>query len=493
MLPFNPGGHAAYQDQVVTNLRKYYPDPSSLPKSTWDILEHFFSLDLTDTDLLMRSRYSVLGPQPRLPSCMLRSFMLAVEFKIISVTDWAAALKTCPLYALASGFDFGDTPGVGTFYDFFDRLWASDDDNFSPHLRRIKKKVKKPSVKGAKAEISDKVTVDELIKRLSLNPVSDKQPYSLLFDIFKEQFLDVSVRKNLISPQRLSLAGDGSPVYTSARERKKRVCNCLENGIRDCGCERYFSQPDCDIGWDSSRDCYYSGYDLYMFTASDSTNDLPVFPLLNPASRHDSHGFVYSFFTMRAFIPDYRATKLLLDSAHDAMPIYEYCRKNKISPFIDLNEKRGIKLKYKNDFIIGSDGAPYCMAGLKMHHDGSEKSKHRLKFRCPLANRMHGCKCKIPCSDAKYGRTVHLQTKDNPRIFNIPSRNSDEWKLEYNGRTSAERCNKRIKIDFQLENGKHRSSKMWYCRLYCIMMLQHLNAWGLCSENPLKTLVTQAA
>ena len=30
-----------------------------------------------------------------------------------------------------------------------------------------------------------------------------------------------------------------------------------------------------------------------------------------------------------------------------------------------------------------------------------------------------------------------------------------------------------------LENGRHHSSKMWYCRLYNIIMLQHLDAWGL--------------
>ena len=27
MLPVNSGGHAAYQNFVVENLRKYYPDP----------------------------------------------------------------------------------------------------------------------------------------------------------------------------------------------------------------------------------------------------------------------------------------------------------------------------------------------------------------------------------------------------------------------------------------------------------------------------------
>ncbi len=41
--------------------------------------------------------------------------------------------------------------------------------------------------------------------------------------------------------------------------------------------------------------------------------------------------------------------------------------------------------------------------------------------------------------------------KDNPRLFNNPPRSSKEWKLEYNARTSAERSNKREKLDFKLE------------------------------------------
>lgn len=223
---------------------------------------------------------------------MLRSMLVSLEFKVISYTDWAAQLKINPLYAILSGFSPGDTPGVGTFYDFINRLWGSD-------------------------------------------------------------------------------------------------------------------------------------------------SDLPIFPLLNCASMHDSHGFLRNWFTMKAFLPDYNISKVLLDSAHDAMPIYKYFKRNNIIPFIDLNEKRGINLKYKNDFEIGKDGIPVCLQGLKMKLDGVKVKRSRSKFRCPLADRKNGCTCPNPCSDSKYGRTVHLQNKDNPSLINIPSRDSDEWKNEYNNRTSS--------------------------------------------------------
>lgn len=427
MLPVNTGGHSTYQNFVVENLRKYYPNPDALSRSTWDIIDRFWNLDLSYTDELMRSRYSVFGPRPRTPSRMQRSYLLSIDFKVTLLTDWAAQLKINPLYAILSGFEVGDTPGVGTFYDFLNRLWDSDSDNLNPHVRPVKsKEVKKPKQKGAKAESVEKTTVEQLFKTLEQKSFSiDEHPYGSLFRLYQKEFLEQSVKRELITPESLAVAGDGTPVMTSHRERRKRICDCAEKGITDCKCDRYFSQPDCDIGWDSSRDCFYHGYDLYMIVASDSDSDLPIFPLLNPASKHDSHGFLETYFRMKSFLPDFHVNKWLLDSAHDAMPYYLYCRKNGISPFIDLNEKRGIKVKYKDDFTIGKDGVPVCLAGLKMNHDGTEPSKARIKYRCPLASRKNGCSCAHPCSDSKYGRTVHLAMKDNPRLINFPPRDSE--------------------------------------------------------------------
>lgn len=227
---------------------------------------------------------------------MHRSYLLSLDFKVTSLTEWAAQLKINPLFAILSGFEFGDTPGVGTFYDFLNCLWDSDEDNLSPHIHPIKASVKKPSAKGAKAKPVEKISVEQLLQELENTSFSiSEQPYGSLFDLYNQEFLQQSVSKGLINPDTLALAGDGTPFITSARERKHRVCDCASKGINDCSCDRYFSQPDCDIGWDSSRSCFYHGYDLYMLVASDSESDLPVFPLLNPASRHDSHGFLHAF------------------------------------------------------------------------------------------------------------------------------------------------------------------------------------------------------
>ena len=55
--------------------------------------------------------------------------------------------------------------GVGTFYDFLDRLWDSDSDNLSPHIHPIKKKrVKKQNKKAIR---------QNLLKKSQLNNFSN--------------------------------------------------------------------------------------------------------------------------------------------------------------------------------------------------------------------------------------------------------------------------------------------------------------------------------
>ena len=154
MLPTNPGGHAAYQDTFVSEFLNFYPDPFVLSKNTWDYIVQFWYLDLSPTDSIMRDCYSVFGPEPRLPSCMLRSYLLALKLKVTSITVWCRMLRETPLYAILSGFPFGDTPGVGTFYDFFRHIWNSEQKHLSVQLRHKKKKNSKGKNTGKKLPIS---------------------------------------------------------------------------------------------------------------------------------------------------------------------------------------------------------------------------------------------------------------------------------------------------------------------------------------------------
>ena len=470
--------HLDYRGFLTRRMQRYWISWKSQPASVREIFLKFRNLDLSNVDRIMMDCYSVLGPAPRQPSCMMRSLLLMMENKCPSIPLWVLTLHTSPFYAILSGFDPKDVPGIGTFYDFLDRLWNLDSDNFSPHLKPpATKRVKKPKVKGQKADPIEKESVEQLIARLSgvIFRVSD-EAYGILFQIFRSCFLKESIRRGKINPNQIHLAGDGTPVVTAARFRSHRTCNCLENGITDCTCNRYYPQPDCDVGWDSSRERWYFGYDLYLLTDADS--GLPLFPLLHPASKHDSHAFCEAFFRLRSFLPDLKPSSLLLDSAHDSMAMYRLCKKESIRPFIDLNLGRSKNISYYQGISVSPDGVPICPGGLRMKTNGNDLRRQYAKFRCPL-NNGSVCSCQHPCSDSKYGRTFSIPMESNIRLYTSPPRGSDEWKTMYNKRTSSERCNKQIKLDSLLELCKHRSTKLLYVRLYLILMLQHLSHWKI--------------
>ena len=112
MLPVNCGSHADYQHFVVTNLRKYYPVPDALARSTWDIIEHFWNIDLSFTDTFMADKYSKFGPAPRTPSSMQRSYLLSIDFKVTSITEWAAQLKINPFMPFSVDLNLVILPGL---------------------------------------------------------------------------------------------------------------------------------------------------------------------------------------------------------------------------------------------------------------------------------------------------------------------------------------------------------------------------------------------
>ena len=170
---------------------------NGMPPALREIYLRFSSLDLSAVDRIMQDQYSKRGPESRQPSCMLRSLLLMIVAKAVSITKWVETLHTSKFYAVLSGFQPWDIPGVGTFYDFIDRLWNLSEPNLSPHIKPpINKKVKKPKGKGQKADSIEKETVAELISRLSITTFhTDKEAYGLLFRIFRTCFLDESSRQ----------------------------------------------------------------------------------------------------------------------------------------------------------------------------------------------------------------------------------------------------------------------------------------------------------
>ena len=489
--------HEHYQNFVIEQLNLYYSGGLLiLLNSDWPTITKLWITDLSFIHNLIIDTYSVKGPKSFDPDCMMRSYLLFLLVDpSIGLTKWVDQLKRIPLYAIISGFKPGNTPAVGTFYNFLNRLWLSDKDNTKNNIKYKKKrknsKKKKPK-KGEKAPLKKPGIIARLIDRFfKYGSKKRLRPTDRLFDFFQSQFLTVSASLGLLGDlDKLAISGDGTPVKTSALIRYKKIPDEPEYDCFDREHQRIYSQPDINSGWDSSRELFYNGYDLYMLTACDSPNDLPLYPKLNKASMHDSIGFLLTLndFTHRFNIAS--IDKILLDAAHDAKAIYKLLDANNIEAFIDLNKRTKFNFQPNSDIKLSELGIPICPSGLEMKSNGFDHTNARRKWRCPKTKGTNNS-CLNPCSDAKYGRNFQTYSKDDLRIFTQTPRGSEKWTKIYNKRTSSERTNKREKVDYNLEAGRHRSTKLWYIRLFGIMMCQHIDAWhsNLKKDFNLQTLI----
>jgi hypothetical protein len=192
--------------------------------------------DLSAVTTLLESVYSNRGPKPRDPASLLRSYLLLLMTNSqMGITDWIDEMKRTPIYATLSSFPFDDLPGVGTFYDFFDRLWPAASKHIKPKKqRRLKSKAKKGKKKGQKAPTTTPGRVERLVKwMLRHADTKTALPADKLFDFFQFQIIAVSAKLGLLGDlSAFSAAGDGTPV--AAYPRSKPSCNCRARGTAEC-------------------------------------------------------------------------------------------------------------------------------------------------------------------------------------------------------------------------------------------------------------------
>ena len=205
----------------------------------------------------------------------------------------------------------------------------------------------------------------------------------------------------------------------------------------------------------------------------------PCIPASGTGFRHDMLSFLHSFFTMKAYLPEFRIEKLLW--IPPMMPTLSMST-------ADGKRSRPLLTSIPDipDISLIRTISPLIRTAFQSVRWAYVCTK--MDMRLPNTVQNTGVQKQTENAAVSVSIPVHRRNTEGPYtslpmtiqgLFNIPPRDSKAWEKEYDGRTSVERSNKREKEDYKLEDGRHRSTKMWYCRLYGIMMLQHLDAWEM--------------
>jgi hypothetical protein len=485
--------HENYQSFVHAMLTKFYIDTNqSITLFTnFDYIRNFWSADITDIVKFLKPLYSnsSQGAPPKDAVAMFRSLLLMSFNHKTSIPEWVTTLRADPFFAIISGFipaclsssrivgiDADPIPGVGTFYDFMDRLIRQDKILHKSKLRKRRRKPKSKQKKNRKMDSPPTTLTERLVKRV-LKHNGSKLPDSIestLNDILKQIFVLPSLDMGLLGdPNKFDFAGDGTCMPTHASHFGKKVCNCKLKPGEQCDCKRYFKDPSASWGWDSFKELYFYGHSIHTFTAARSFYSLPIHIKCVTGERHDSVTGIFALKELIDLYPEINFRYGIFDSGYDNISFYRQNSFYNAIPIIALNGRNSKPSSNLDLLNFNDEGIPLGKAcGHKLRNWGLIKKSARRKWLFPVQ-----CDNCSKCT-AHSNKTFYTPTADNPRYFGPVVRGSKKFKSIYKRRTTTERWNDRLCNDFNAENAVVFSRERRIVRCFIAAFCCYIDAWA---------------
>ena len=96
--------HNDYRSFLNHVGERYRINWRSKPPALRELYLRIRDLDLSSVDRIMQPLYSGRGLEARQPSCMMRSLLIMVATKCLSIPAWSETLHTSNFHAILSGF-----------------------------------------------------------------------------------------------------------------------------------------------------------------------------------------------------------------------------------------------------------------------------------------------------------------------------------------------------------------------------------------------------
>ena len=472
--------HENYQKKLLLKLKLFCETERSRVISMSNALSKLYILDLDNLLPVIKPLYSDFGRPAENQQGIIRSLVLMLDFNEHSITNWAPKVDSDRLLCAACGFELGNAPSFPSYYDLIRRLWLAS------HKVHVRKKLKpksfypKPKLKlkaGQKLPPKHTGSVTKLASLAEMEKLPEGRPERIFQTFLARCIVDKSAQMGILGDiKNFSIAADGSCYNSGASHTGVKVCDCRSKGIYFCKCPRRYSDPDARWGWDSYHEQSFYGDTLFNTTASDSANDLPIYLRIAQGPRHDSILAIFALSEVRKLYPNFVFKNYLADGAMDNYATYRLLNKWKMIPFIplDANARKDYLKPHPGILCFDDKGNPICVGGIPYQHVGFSFPKG-IKYRCWFD--YHGIDKPCKCSDSSYGRTIYIKPDYDLRLFPPIPRNTEAFKEKFKTRTSVERSNKRMLVDYNIEEGKCRSSKQRFVRATFAVVNMHLDAW----------------
>lgn len=186
-------------------------------------------------------------------------------------------------------------------------------------------------------------------------------------------------------------------------------------------------------------------------------------------------------------LPAGRIKTLAYDKAADDQQSHELLHEQQIKPLIPIRclWKEELERALPNhqgvsNVVHDEAGTIYCYDTVsaipvkhKMSYMGHEQGRGTLKYRCPARHEGFVCPSDQKCNgDSRYGKTVRVKCELDLRRFPPIPRATVEFERRYNGRTSVERVNGRVKVYWGADDGNVTGAERFHAQMATILLVQ---------------------
>ncbi len=200
----------------------------------------------------------------------------------------------------------------------------------------------------------------------------------------------------------------------------------------------------------------------------------------------------------QANLPEGRIATLAYDKAADDNESHRLLHKAGIRPVIqnrrlwkEQTERMLPGHDGRSNIVYDEAGTVYCynctsqpIVRQKMAYIGYEPQRETIKYRCPARHEGWNCPHDAVCNAGKsYGKTVRVDRSIDLRRFPPIPRATKKFERLYDGRTSVERVNARLKIFWGVDDGNIVGARRFHAMVGTVLIV-HVAFATLLAQAP---------
>jgi hypothetical protein len=288
-------------------------------------------------------------------------------------------------------------------------------------------------------------------------------------------------------------AGDSTALHARSKRNDKNVAEEVAAGLpQPSGGKKEYTDDANKV----VKVFQWFGYKLHLLV--DAKHEVVLAYQVTTANAADAKSLPSLVRQGQANLPEDRIETLAYDKAADDQESHRLLDEAKIRPVI---QNRHLWKEQTEQMLPGHDGTSnivYDEAGTVHCYDrtsqpmvrhamayiGYEPKRKTIKYRCPARHEGWTCPHDAACNAGKsYGKTVRVdQTIDLRRFPPIP-RATKKFERLYDGRTSVERVNARLKIFWGVDDGNLRGARRFHALVGTVLIV-HLAFATLLAAAP---------